>query len=239
MATSPVRTLAKILPKSARKELDARTRSKSEGRHRKILIEVDPTDTVLDIGCVRHSLEDIDWQNPEPGEWLHAELRKRCQDVVGIDIIEEDVEKMKESGMEVYTADAESFDLESKFDRIIAGELIEHLSNPGDFLDRCKEHLKDDGEIIITTPNPRRLQQLFWYLTSNKSRVNPEHTMWFDPYVMQQLSSRHGLKVQNWEYYPPSLSLASTPLYNFGLLQPITSGGFVFVLEHNSQSATF
>ncbi len=43
-----------------------------------------------------------------------------------------------------------------KFDRIIAGEVIEHIPAE-DFLlmlMKCKQHLKEDGLIIFTTPNP-------------------------------------------------------------------------------------
>lgn len=43
---------------------------------------------------------------------------------------------------------------ESSFDTIIAGETIEHLENPPQFLREAKRVLKDDGVLLISTPNP-------------------------------------------------------------------------------------
>lgn len=42
---------------------------------------------------------------------------------------------------------------EKKYDIIIAGELIEHLENTDNFFISIKNILKDDGILIITTPN--------------------------------------------------------------------------------------
>jgi len=46
------------------------------------------------------------------------------------------------------------------FDTIIAAELIEHLENPARFLRECKIILKDDGLLLITTPNPYNITTL-------------------------------------------------------------------------------
>ena len=148
-----------------------------------------------------------------------------------MELVEEEVAKMSAEGFNVEVANAESFQLEDEFDIIVAGELIEHLSNPGKFLSNCYDHLSEDGIVIITTPNPRRLQHLYWYLSGNESRINTEHTMWFDNQVFDELVSRHNFRIRQFHYYSPSVSLVSRPLFNLGLFQPLTSGGFTFVLE--------
>lgn len=231
MASYFARLLGKVLPQKLTDDLKKRTVSKSEARHKQILRHISQSDSVLDVGCVKHSLEDLDWRDPKPGEWLHAEIRQNAGSVLGIDLVEEEVAKMSAEGFNVEVANAESFQLEDEFDIIVAGELIEHLSNPGKFLSNCYEHLSEDGIVIITTPNPRRLQHLYWYLSGNESRINTEHTMWFDNQVFGELVSRHNFRIRQFHYYSPSVSLVSRPLFNLGLFQPLTAGGFTFVLE--------
>jgi SAM-dependent methyltransferase len=43
------------------------------------------------------------------------------------------------------------------FDVVFAGELVEHLSNPGLFLENSRSWLKEGGLLIITTPSGRSL----------------------------------------------------------------------------------
>lgn len=50
--------------------------------------------------------------------------------------------------------------LTKKFDTIIAGEIIEHLESPIQFVRYCKSLLKTNGILIITTPNATGLQYL-------------------------------------------------------------------------------
>jgi 2-polyprenyl-3-methyl-5-hydroxy-6-metoxy-1,4-benzoquinol methylase len=233
MASNFVLRLAEYVPRPVKEVLKKRVHSKSFYRHKQILNYISKTDDVLDIGCVRHSLDDIHWQEPNPGEWLHAEIRQQAATTLGIDMEQAEVEKLQKKGLNVTTANAETFDFEQSFDVIVAGELIEHLSNPGNFLQRCGEHLRENGNIIISTPNPRDLQIIYWYTMGQESRVNPEHTAWFDQYVIEELISRHGFELSEWEYYPPSISILNRSLYQADVMLPLTAGGFIFVLSPN------
>lgn len=47
------------------------------------------------------------------------------------------------------------------FDTIIAGETIEHLENPSAFLREARIVLKDDGKLLISTPNPYNILTMF------------------------------------------------------------------------------
>lgn len=49
---------------------------------------------------------------------------------------------------------------EVSFDTIISTEVIEHLYNPGAFIEFCKQHLTPGGEIVITTPYHGYLKNL-------------------------------------------------------------------------------
>lgn len=96
-----------------------------------ILKEAKDTDIVLNVGCIGHDYIETD-------VWIHRLLCEKARRVVGIDIhLPEEV-----GAYNIVSANAESMELNEKFDLIIAGELIEHLSNPGEFFARTREHLK-------------------------------------------------------------------------------------------------
>ncbi len=151
---------------------------------------------VLDVGCAAAV--------PEVGShyWLHGQLREKFPNVVGIDISEKNIETLRSVGFrDVFVANAETFSLSQKFDTIVAGELIEHLSNPELFLARSREHLAPGGRLVITTPNVFSLLYfLYAFLKFPKTCSNPEHTCWFCPQTLQELSRRAGFRTVHWEY---------------------------------------
>src|SRR3989344_7708517 len=148
---------------------------------------------VLDIGCIEHDLERKDKERI----WVHDFLRQNAKHVVGIDILKKDIETLKKQGYDVYCQNAETFKLNKKFDVIFAGELIEHLSNPGLFLEKCKLHLKKDGFLILTTPNAftlsRILEEIIFF--TNDPKENPDHTIWYSPTVIKELLRRYDINI--------------------------------------------
>ena len=68
-------------------------------------------------------------------------------------------------------------------DGIFAGELIEHLENPGLFLSECKRVLKRNGVIIITTPNPFSFEK--------RGLFHKDHVMCFTLYHLENLVKRY------------------------------------------------
>lgn len=150
---------------------------------------------VLDVGCAGHV--------PRPGSpyWLHGVLRERFADVVGLDIEAENLAALRRAGFdELYLAGAEDFRLPRKFSTIVAGELIEHLSNPGKFLRRCREHLAPGGRLVLTTPNAFAMFNLLYALFKYpKTCQNGQHTCWYCPRTLHQLVARHGFRVAHWE----------------------------------------
>lgn len=144
---------------------------------------------VLDLGCVCHDLD----QTAVP--WLHGFLRERCGRVVGVDYLPEAIARMRADGCEVVWADVQQMDLGERFDLVVAGDIVEHLDNVGQFLDRCREHLADDGLLLLTTPNPLTVTRYVRLLVKGSAGGNREHTCWFTAKLLGQLAARHGLAV--------------------------------------------
>ena len=150
---------------------------------------------VLDVGCTGHVVK-----LGEP-QWVHGRLRDRFEDVTGIDISEENLAAMRSAGFDqLEAADAETFDLGSTFDTIVAGELIEHLSNPGRFLERARAHLGPEGRLVLSTPYPFSIAYSLYALLKYPSTCeNREHTMWFCVGTLGELAQRAGFKVDHLE----------------------------------------
>lgn len=159
------------------------------------LLELVEGPRVLDVGCTDHLVK-----LGEP-QWVHGRLRERFEDVTGIDISEENLAAMRAAGFDqLELADAETFDLGCTFDTIVAGELIEHLSNPGRFLERAREHLGPEGRLVLSTPYPFSIAYSLYALTKYpRTCENGEHTMWFCAATLRELARRNGFTVDHLE----------------------------------------
>lgn len=153
---------------------------------------------VLDIGVVCHDVNfNEEWYR---NQFLHDYLCKSAQSVIGLDIEEKGVETLKKSGYNVILADAENMDLGETFDVIVAGDVIEHLSNPGNFVKCAYNHLNDGGILIIVTPNPFNLRRCIYRFFGKQTKVNSQHTLWFDIQTLSQLCERFGFKLAEYRY---------------------------------------
>lgn len=150
---------------------------------------------VLDLGCVQHNPE-----NYKSRYWLHKALAKVAKSLEGMDLYEEGVEYLKNVGYSVFIGNAECFNTGKKYDVIVAGDLIEHLENLGNFLTCCKLHLRPKGRLLISTPNPWYWRFVVKAIFLRRVNANPEHTLWMCPTVLGQLLSRHGMSIEYWEY---------------------------------------
>lgn len=144
--------------------------------------------TVLDIGCCGGS-----YRSEYRSEgWLHNNIKKYAKSVFGIDSSKECIEFLREKGYNVEIANAENFNLNQKFDVVVAGELIEHLSNFQGFVNSVRKHLKEDGLLILTTPNMFYFKEMLFLVLRGYPPVNPEHTCYFEEITLRQLLGRFG-----------------------------------------------
>jgi SAM-dependent methyltransferase len=158
--------------------------------------------TVLDIGpaelvgTVHRAKEE---------RWLHKKTASVATRVVGLEINEEQISALRGMGYDVRLGDAEGFDLDERFDVVLAGELIEHLSNPGRFLECARRHLYPDGILLLTTPNRFSAIAFLKALRRNQIPVYgkpiAKHVMCFDEDTIRSLLIRHGFSDISVDYY--------------------------------------
>lgn len=154
---------------------------------------------VLDCGCVGDVINNYS----EYEGSSNAIHRKHASYILGVDIWKEEIEKRQAMGINVLCANVETMELNKQFDTIIAGDLIEHLANPGLFLERANKHLKMKGLIYICTPNPWSLNNLTRAFLGVKINAHPEHCCWYDFNTLNQILFRYGFvaKEMYWQDY--------------------------------------
>lgn len=152
---------------------------------------------VLHLGCVDEGLTS---ERLQAGILLHTQLLSVAKEVYGVDISEEGLRLLQEAGIpNLVLGNVEHLDRISelrgkKFDIILATELIEHLNNPGLFLQSAKSLFHENTIMIITTPNAYRITG-FGYILKGLECVHPDHNYWFTWSTLTSLLSKNGYQV--------------------------------------------
>jgi len=150
---------------------------------------------VLDIGVVQHSRTAYELPN-----WLHKNLKKEARDLIGIDVLESEVNYLRELGYIIYCEDAQCFNLNRKFNVIVLGDVIEHLHDYKGLFSSIDKHISLNGKIIITTANPWFFIRILQGIMKGRIYENPEHTTWFSVCTLSELLKRYGYCLQKAEY---------------------------------------
>ena len=133
---------------------------------------------------------------------LHAHIASLAHEAYGVDIDNEGLDVMRAHGFNnlyhgsVY--ELHTLGLPTNFDVILAGELIEHLSNPGLFLDSVHKCCSTDSILVLTTPNSFSAKHWIHYLFGQEE-THPEHVAFYSFATLQRLLTDHGFKVEHWE----------------------------------------
>ena len=147
---------------------------------------------VLDVGCTGKK---ADGGTPDIADTLHQALKPVCKTLVGVDSDEDGIRLMADEGFQVIPDDITTMDLERTFDLVIAGEVVEHLPNPGLALKNLGKHLNKSGKLVVTTCNPFYYRQQSKIARKGLIQVHPEHTAWYDPLTMGVLLNSSGFQV--------------------------------------------
>ena len=187
---------------------------------------------ILHLGCVDHS-----WKSEKNDEWIHGILEKLSRKTVGIDILREDITKLREIGYDVRYGNAQHFDIEEKFEVIFIGELLEHLDNFRGFFNCCKKHMNPETVLIFSTPNSFGIRYFLNNLLK-RANFNPEHTCWFDFNTFKQLAERFDFHIISFKFISLDVEyLRGLPRITINLLEtifPQLAPGLFFVLKQKS-----
>ncbi|MGE3467214.1 MAG: class I SAM-dependent methyltransferase [Pyrinomonadaceae bacterium] len=161
---------------------------------------------VLHLGCTNYPYTQ---ETMDKGMLLHTDLEKAAESVYGIDSDVESLELLKKNGFhDLIHGDLENLseiDLDATFDIILAGEMIEHLNNPGAFLTGVRRFMNSDSRLILTTVNAYCGMRFIWYgLRGRGGRaelVHPDHVAYYSYSTLNVLLERHGMQVDRFLFY--------------------------------------
>jgi 2-polyprenyl-3-methyl-5-hydroxy-6-metoxy-1,4-benzoquinol methylase len=156
---------------------------------------------VLHLGAVGQTLATTEQRVALARDSLHAELTKSARKCVGVDHSQEEVRLLSEQGVftnliaaDVLTLRRSSIPLES-IDVIVAGDIIEHLSDPGGFLETLRALSHPKTRLILSTPNSLGAALSIRYMLG-RAIESDDHVCGFNVVTLVNLLSRHGWQAE-------------------------------------------
>jgi 2-polyprenyl-3-methyl-5-hydroxy-6-metoxy-1,4-benzoquinol methylase len=147
---------------------------------------------VVHIGFVDAGCQAL---NEQSGAWLHEHLAGAASQLVGLDLDAAGVEDARERGYEAHVVDCRDVDAIHALglapaDVVVAGEVIEHLDDPGSFLDGVHALVAPGGVLVVTTPNATGLVNAV-ALLANYEVNHPDHVAMFTCTTLDAMLTRH------------------------------------------------
>ncbi len=160
---------------------------------------------VLHLGCVDTGLLEERFIHQE---LMHQKLALVADGLWGVDINTAGIAFLQSKGFNNLIAgdicDVHTFDplRGIAFDVILVSEVLEHLENPGLFLEAVSILMTPETELIITVPNAFRIDT-WLQLFRGIEYIHPDHNYWFSYHTLVTLIQKKGYKVG--EFYVYSL----------------------------------
>ena len=132
--------------------------------------------------------------------WLHGRLARVASSLVGLDLDVTGVERAREAGFEAHAVDAadraalQGLGL-APADLVVAGEVIEHVEQPGPFLEAQHDLVAPGGRLAVTTPNAASMLNPI-AATARIELINPDHIAFYSWFTLKNLMERHAWDVR-------------------------------------------
>ncbi len=158
--------------------------------------------SVLHLGAVGGTCQPVAVKVAAAPHSTHARLTKVASRCVGVDIDRAGVDALTEHGCfdnlicgDVLKLRRDDIPLPT-LDFIVAGDILEHVSSPGELLDVVRG-LSDPGtRLVLTTPNCLGLPAFLRYLRG-RALEGPDHKASFNVYTLGNLLSHHGWRIES------------------------------------------
>lgn len=159
--------------------------------------------SVLHLGCAEWPLTG---ESLTDGTLLHASISEVSSRLFGIDLCEQGLSILRAHGFEnLIQWDVErlsQLQLGSTVDVIVAGEILEHLSNPGLCLEGISQFMVDSRcKLIISVPNAFSIRHFVPFMFRKVELVRPDHTAYYSLRTLSHLVERYGLQVSAIYHY--------------------------------------
>jgi ubiquinone/menaquinone biosynthesis C-methylase UbiE len=161
---------------------------------------------VLHLGCTNYPYTEDAIKNKM---LVHFDLEKVAGRLTGFDFDQAGLDILASHGStNLYQADLEKLeevDCSEKFDVIVAGEMIEHLNNPGLFLNGIKRFMSSETRLMITTINAYCAMRFAIYGLRGKGGLNepvhPDHVAYYSYKTLKLLIERHDFEIDDFMFY--------------------------------------
>ena len=135
------------------------------------------------------------------GQSWHRLIKRAGLKVVGLDINEGFVDDWSSLGYNVLLGDILSYDSSPKFDVVVSGECVEHVENQSAFFEGLVRNVRDDGLVIVTTPNANSFANTVPFWLRGFVPESFEHVVAHRLSTLENIGLLHGLRVVDVFYY--------------------------------------
>jgi SAM-dependent methyltransferase len=164
---------------------------------------------VVHLGCTNSPYTEA---SLHAGTLLHARIGAVAEALVGVDADATGAAELDALGLgPVVVADLESLDsvdhddLRTRPDVVVAGEVIEHLGNPGRMLRSVRRLLAPDGTLLVTTVNAYCAFRFAQYAVRGRGGhsepVHPDHVAYYSAQTLSLAVSREGYAIDEIAFY--------------------------------------
>jgi SAM-dependent methyltransferase len=147
---------------------------------------------VVHIGFVDAGCQTL---NEQSGAWLHEHLARTASELIGLDLHPAGVPHARRRGYDAHAVDCRDIEAVRALglppaDLVVAGEVIEHLDDPGSFLDGLHALVAPGGLLVVTTPNASGLVNAA-ALLGNLEVNHPDHVALYTCTTLDTMLARH------------------------------------------------